>query len=233
MPGRIVVAFPFAPEQLDRMRAAAGAGPLHRGRGPRRPDRPGCRRRPGLRGRWSRSRRPERRASPRRTCAGTRRSRRVWSTSSGQRALAVPACTLTNAKGVYADAHRPVRAGRDPAHQRGHGRPPRAPGAARSGRTPWTRTRACRCAAGRSSSWATAASAARPRGSRRRWACASSRSRRARSGAPTTAILVPGTGDPDGSIPERIVGLDGLHAALAEADFVSLSVPLTPALTRV
>lgn len=43
------------------------------------------------------------------------------------------------------------------------------------------------------------------------------------------AVLVPGTGDPDGSIPERIVGLDGLHAALAEADFVSLSVPLTPA----
>jgi phosphoglycerate dehydrogenase-like enzyme len=43
------------------------------------------------------------------------------------------------------------------------------------------------------------------------------------------AALVPGTGDPDGSIPERIVGLDGLHAALAEADVVSLSVPLTPA----
>lgn len=42
------------------------------------------------------------------------------------------------------------------------------------------------------------------------------------------AVLVPGTGDPEGSIPERIVGLDGLHAALAEADFVSLSVPLTP-----
>jgi len=43
------------------------------------------------------------------------------------------------------------------------------------------------------------------------------------------AVLVPGTGDPDGSIPERIVGLGGLHAALAEADFVSMSVPLTPA----
>jgi phosphoglycerate dehydrogenase-like enzyme len=43
------------------------------------------------------------------------------------------------------------------------------------------------------------------------------------------AVLVPGTGDPEGIIPERIVGLDGLHAALAEADFVSLSVPLTPA----
>jgi len=43
------------------------------------------------------------------------------------------------------------------------------------------------------------------------------------------AALVPGTGDPGGTIPERIVGLDGLHAALAEADFVSMSVPLTPA----
>ncbi len=43
------------------------------------------------------------------------------------------------------------------------------------------------------------------------------------------APLVPGTGDPDGSIPERIVGLDALHDAFAEADVVSLSVPLTPA----
>jgi len=43
------------------------------------------------------------------------------------------------------------------------------------------------------------------------------------------ATLVPGTGDPDGSIPERIVGLDGLHAALAEGAFVSLSAPLTAA----
>jgi phosphoglycerate dehydrogenase-like enzyme len=43
------------------------------------------------------------------------------------------------------------------------------------------------------------------------------------------APLVAGTGDPDGTIPERIVGLDGLGAALAEADVVSLSVPLTPA----
>lgn len=43
------------------------------------------------------------------------------------------------------------------------------------------------------------------------------------------SFRMPGTGDPDGSIPERILGLDGLHAALAEADFVSLNAPLTPA----
>lgn len=38
---------------------------------------------------------------------------------------------------------------------------------------------------------------------------------------------VPGTGDPDGSIPERIVGLDGLHDAIREADYVSVTLPLT------
>jgi phosphoglycerate dehydrogenase-like enzyme len=37
-----------------------------------------------------------------------------------------------------------------------------------------------------------------------------------------------GVGDPDGSIPERIVGLDGLHDVLREADAVVVALPLTP-----
>jgi phosphoglycerate dehydrogenase-like enzyme len=38
---------------------------------------------------------------------------------------------------------------------------------------------------------------------------------------------VPGTGDPDGSIPERIVGDDGLLDAAREADVLVLTMPLT------
>jgi phosphoglycerate dehydrogenase-like enzyme len=38
-----------------------------------------------------------------------------------------------------------------------------------------------------------------------------------------------GTGDPDGSLPERIVGIAELPAVAAEADWVVLSLPLTPA----
>jgi phosphoglycerate dehydrogenase-like enzyme len=38
---------------------------------------------------------------------------------------------------------------------------------------------------------------------------------------------VPGTGDPDGLIPERIIGLDGLLDAVAEADYLVLTLPLT------
>jgi phosphoglycerate dehydrogenase-like enzyme len=37
----------------------------------------------------------------------------------------------------------------------------------------------------------------------------------------------PGTGDPEGTIPERIVGTDGLADAAAEADFVSITLPIT------
>jgi phosphoglycerate dehydrogenase-like enzyme len=37
-----------------------------------------------------------------------------------------------------------------------------------------------------------------------------------------------GLGDPEGTIPERIVGLDGLHGVLSEADFIVISLPLTP-----
>jgi phosphoglycerate dehydrogenase-like enzyme len=40
---------------------------------------------------------------------------------------------------------------------------------------------------------------------------------------------LPGTGDPDGSIPERIVGTDGLIAAVSEADVLVLTMPLTDA----
>lgn len=43
------------------------------------------------------------------------------------------------------------------------------------------------------------------------------------------AYRVPGTGDPDGTIPERIVGLDGLAAAAREADAMVVTVPLTAA----
>jgi phosphoglycerate dehydrogenase-like enzyme len=42
------------------------------------------------------------------------------------------------------------------------------------------------------------------------------------------SFRVPGTGDPDGSIPERIVGLDRMQETVAEADFVAVTVPLTP-----
>ena len=44
-----------------------------------------------------------------------------------------------------------------------------------------------------------------------------------------TAYRVPGTGDPDGSIPERIVGVDRLAETAAEADVVVLTMPLTDA----
>jgi phosphoglycerate dehydrogenase-like enzyme len=36
-----------------------------------------------------------------------------------------------------------------------------------------------------------------------------------------------GTGDPDGSVPERIVGLSDLPAVAREADFMSITLPLT------
>ncbi|MEX1168981.1 MAG: D-2-hydroxyacid dehydrogenase [Chloroflexota bacterium] len=39
---------------------------------------------------------------------------------------------------------------------------------------------------------------------------------------------VPGTGDPDGSIPEEIVGVDDLVAVAREADYLILTLPLTP-----
>ena len=41
------------------------------------------------------------------------------------------------------------------------------------------------------------------------------------------AFRVPGTGDPEGTIPERIVGLERLAETVAEADFVAVTVPLT------
>ena len=43
------------------------------------------------------------------------------------------------------------------------------------------------------------------------------------------SFRVPGTGDPDGSIPERIVGVDALAGEAAEADYLVLTLPLTAA----
>ena len=42
------------------------------------------------------------------------------------------------------------------------------------------------------------------------------------------AFRVPGTGDPDGSLPDRLAGLDALDEFLAETDYVALTLPLTP-----
>jgi len=39
---------------------------------------------------------------------------------------------------------------------------------------------------------------------------------------------VPGTGDPDGSIPEEIVGVDDLIRVARDADYLILTLPLTP-----
>jgi len=44
-----------------------------------------------------------------------------------------------------------------------------------------------------------------------------------------TAYRVPGTGDPDGSIPERIVDVPELTTAVTEADALILTLPLTEA----
>jgi phosphoglycerate dehydrogenase-like enzyme len=44
-----------------------------------------------------------------------------------------------------------------------------------------------------------------------------------------TGFRVPGTGDPDGSIPERIVGVDELAATVGSADVLILTLPLTAA----
>ena len=46
--------------------------------------------------------------------------------------------------------------------------------------------------------------------------------------AEDTGYYEPGTGDPNGSLPDRVYPVAELHAALAEADFVALSLPLTP-----
>ena len=44
-----------------------------------------------------------------------------------------------------------------------------------------------------------------------------------------TAFRVAGTGDPDGTIPERIVGVERLPEVVAEADYLVLTLPLTDA----
>lgn len=43
-----------------------------------------------------------------------------------------------------------------------------------------------------------------------------------------TSFRLPGTGDPEGAIPERIVGTEELGDAVAEADFVSITLPISP-----
>jgi phosphoglycerate dehydrogenase-like enzyme len=43
-----------------------------------------------------------------------------------------------------------------------------------------------------------------------------------------SSFRVPGTGDPDGSIPARIVGVDALAEVAREADYLVLALPLTP-----
>lgn len=44
-----------------------------------------------------------------------------------------------------------------------------------------------------------------------------------------SSFRMPGTGDPDGTIPERLVGLADLAAVVREADFVAVTLPLTRA----
>ncbi len=44
---------------------------------------------------------------------------------------------------------------------------------------------------------------------------------------PDNSYRVPGTGDPDGTIPDMIASLDELDALIPEADFVALTLPLT------
>ena len=48
-----------------------------------------------------------------------------------------------------------------------------------------------------------------------------------------TSYRVPGTGDPDGSIPERIDGVEALPEAAHEADYLVLTLPLTATSRRV
>lgn len=43
------------------------------------------------------------------------------------------------------------------------------------------------------------------------------------------SFRVPGTGDPDGSVPARIAGVDALAEAAGGADYLVLTLPLTPA----
>jgi phosphoglycerate dehydrogenase-like enzyme len=43
-----------------------------------------------------------------------------------------------------------------------------------------------------------------------------------------SSFRVPDTGDPDGSIPDRIVGVDALQEVAREADYLILTLPLTP-----
>ena len=48
-----------------------------------------------------------------------------------------------------------------------------------------------------------------------------------------TGYAVPGVGDPDGVIPERVVGIDGIAQCFAASDYAVLTLPSTPATDRV
>ena len=48
-----------------------------------------------------------------------------------------------------------------------------------------------------------------------------------------TIYTRPGTGDPDGTIPERILGVQALEEVAAEADLLILTMPLTEASTGI
>ena len=50
--------------------------------------------------------------------------------------------------------------------------------------------------------------------------------------AATMPYRVPGTGDPDGTIPERIVGVEALRDVVGEADLLILTMPLTEGVGR-
>ena len=134
---------------------------------------------------------------------------------------------VTNAKGVYAipigeyvsgmvlRIHQPPRPGR----------PTRPPIAGRGRAAARSRSSAARP---RSSS-ATARSAARSPAS---WPALGLRIVAVKPRPEVradTSFRVPGTGDPDGSIPERIVGDAGLAEVAREADVLVLTMPLTDA----
>jgi phosphoglycerate dehydrogenase-like enzyme len=52
------------------------------------------------------------------------------------------------------------------------------------------------------------------------------------AGRAQRGFILPGTGDPEGSLPERFFAPGELHALLAASDVVVIALPLTPATTR-
>ena len=158
----------------------------------------------------------------RRACAGSRCPRPAWRSSSAVGTMAGRDRAHQRPRRVCV-ADRPVHDRGDPACGRARRCAPRATAPRGSGRTIRARMpfRATSSGARRWSSSAMAGSVARSPGSPRRTACASWRSRPIRPSVPTTASGCPAPATPTGTIPERIVGIDALREAAAEADFVS------------